>query len=70
MVRRRPLVVVVPTGDEMRPIGAEPTPGEILDTNSLMLASQAREIGCDARVTEIIRDDPDADRQDSSRGRH
>ncbi len=59
MVRRRPLVVVVPTGDEMRPIGAEPTPGEILDTNSLMLASQAREIGCDARVTEIIRDDPE-----------
>ena len=55
MVRRRPLVVVIPTGDEMRPIGAEPTPGEILDTNSLMLSSQAREIGCDARVTEIIR---------------
>jgi putative molybdopterin biosynthesis protein len=57
-VRRRPLVVIVPTGDEIRPIGAEPAPGEILDTNSLMLAAQAREIGCEARITEIIADDP------------
>ncbi|MFC5948042.1 molybdopterin biosynthesis protein [Pseudonocardia lutea] len=57
-VRRAPVVVVVPTGDEIRPIGTEPAPGEILDTNSLMLAAQAREIGCTARVTEIVRDDP------------
>jgi putative molybdopterin biosynthesis protein len=58
-VRRRPLVVIVPTGDEIRPIGTEPAPGQILDTNSLMLAAQAREIGCEARVTEIHGDDPD-----------
>ena len=58
-VHRRPLVVIIPTGDEIRPIGAEPAPGEILDTNSLMLAAQAREIGCDARVTDIVADDPD-----------
>ena len=54
-----PVVVIVPTGDEIRPIGTEPEPGEILDTNSLMLAAQAREIGCDGRVTDIIADDPD-----------
>ncbi|HXY43740.1 MAG TPA: molybdopterin biosynthesis protein [Acidimicrobiales bacterium] len=58
MVRRRPLVVIVPTGDEIRPIGTEPGPGEILDTNSLMLAAQARELGCDTQVTEIVPDDP------------
>jgi putative molybdopterin biosynthesis protein len=58
-VHRRPLVVIVPTGDEIRPIGTEPAPGEILDTNSLMLAAQAREIGCDAQVTDIVADDPD-----------
>ena len=59
MVRRRPLVIIVPTGDEIRPIGTEPAPGEIPDTNSLMLAAQAREIGCDAQVTGINADDPD-----------
>jgi putative molybdopterin biosynthesis protein len=58
-VRRAPVVVVIPTGDEIRPIGTEPAPGEILDTNSLMLAAQARELGCTARVTPIVADDPD-----------
>ncbi len=59
MVRRRPVVVIVPTGDEIRPAGAELAPGEIVDTNSLMLAAQAREIGCDAQVTAIVGDDPE-----------
>ncbi|HEX5493187.1 MAG TPA: molybdopterin biosynthesis protein [Mycobacteriales bacterium] len=57
-VRRAPVVVIVPTGDEIRPIGTDLSPGEILDTNSLMLAAQARDVGCDARVTDIIPDDP------------
>lgn len=59
-VRRAPLVVIVPTGDEIRPIGADLGPGDILDTNSMMLAAQAREAGCDARVTDIVPDDPAA----------
>jgi molybdopterin molybdotransferase/putative molybdopterin biosynthesis protein len=59
-VRRRPRVVVVPTGDEIRPIGAALGPGQIPDTNSLMLAAQAREIGCTASVTDIVVDDPAA----------
>jgi putative molybdopterin biosynthesis protein len=58
-VRRRALVLIVPTGDEVRPVGAALGPGEILDTNSLMLAEQAREAGCDARVLPIEPDDPD-----------
>jgi putative molybdopterin biosynthesis protein len=57
-VRRAPVVVIVPTGDEIRPIGTDLAPGEILDTNSLMLAAQARELGCEARVSAIVRDDP------------
>ena len=57
-VRRRPLVLILPTGDEVRPIGTEPGPGEIIDTNSLMLAEQAREIGCEARCLPIEPDDP------------
>jgi putative molybdopterin biosynthesis protein len=59
VVRRAPVVAVLPTGDEVREIGAEPGPGEILDTNSLMLAAQAREAGCDALRLEIEPDDPD-----------
>ncbi len=58
-VRRRPIVAVLPTGDELRPIGEEPGPGEILDTNSLMLAAQAREAGCEARRLPICPDDPE-----------
>ncbi|HTX26790.1 MAG TPA: molybdopterin biosynthesis protein [Streptosporangiaceae bacterium] len=57
-VRRKALVLILPTGDEVRPVGTEPGPGEILDTNSLMLAEQAREVGCEARVLPIEPDDP------------
>jgi molybdopterin molybdotransferase/putative molybdopterin biosynthesis protein len=59
-VRRAPVVAVIPTGDEIRPIGAALEPGDILDTNSLMLAEQAREVGCEANVAEIVPDDPAA----------
>ena len=59
LVHRPPRVVVIPTGDEIRPLGTEPAPGEIPDTNSLMLAAQATEVGCDAHVTGIVPDDPD-----------
>jgi putative molybdopterin biosynthesis protein len=58
-VRRAPMVVIVPTGDEIRPIGSELGPGEILDTNSMMLAAQAHEAGCEARVTDIVADKPE-----------
>lgn len=58
-VRRKGLVLVLPTGDEVRPIGTETGPGEILDTNSLMLAEQAREAGWDARCLPIEPDDPE-----------
>jgi putative molybdopterin biosynthesis protein len=57
-VRKKPLVLVLPTGDEVRPIGTEPGPGEIVDTNSLMLAEQAREAGGQARVLPVEPDDP------------
>jgi putative molybdopterin biosynthesis protein len=57
-VRRAPVVTVLPTGDEVRPIGTATGPGEILDTNSLMLATQAREAGCVARCLPIEPDDP------------
>ena len=56
-VRRRPVVAILPTGDEMRSIGSELERGELLETNSLMLAGQAREAGCEAVVLPIEPDD-------------
>jgi putative molybdopterin biosynthesis protein len=58
-VRRRPVVAVLPTGDEVRPIGSETAAGEVLDTNSLMLAAQATEAGCEAIRLDIQPDDPE-----------
>src|SRR5215208_2593399 len=58
-VRRAPRVVVIPTGDEVRPLGSEPAAGELVDTNSLMLVAQAREAGCEAGAVPILADDPD-----------
>jgi molybdopterin molybdotransferase/putative molybdopterin biosynthesis protein len=60
LVHRRPVVAVLPTGDEVRPVGTQTGPGEILDTNSLMLAAQAREAGCEAHTLPIEPDDPEA----------
>ena len=59
LVRRRPVVAVLPTGDEIRPVGTEPAPGMIVDTNSLMLAAQAEAAGCEAWRGEILPDDPE-----------
>jgi putative molybdopterin biosynthesis protein len=57
-VHRAPVVAIVPTGDEIRPLGSATGPGEIPDTNSLMLAAQAREAGCRTEVSPITPDVP------------
>jgi len=56
VVRRRPVVTVIPTGDELRPIGAELAEGDLPDTNSVMLAAQAEQAGCEAHRFEIVPD--------------
>ncbi|MGI8505767.1 MAG: molybdopterin biosynthesis protein [Solirubrobacteraceae bacterium] len=59
IVRRPPVVALLPTGDEMRPVGSELDRGELLETNSLMLAGQAQELGCEVVTLPIEPDDPD-----------
>jgi putative molybdopterin biosynthesis protein len=59
-VRRRPVVAIVPTGDEIRPVGAVLARGDILDTNSLMLAARCRQLGAAPQVGAIVPDEPDA----------
>lgn len=60
VVARLPVVAIIPTGDEIRPLGSTARPGEILDTNSLMLAARCRQLGAIPAVSEIQPDDPDA----------
>lgn len=57
-VRRTPLVAILPTGDEIVPLGQAQSAGQIEDTNSLMLAAQAREVGAEPLVCAISPDDP------------
>ena len=59
-VARQPLVAIIPTGDEIRPPGSTARPGEILDTNSLMLAARCRQLSALPLVSQIQPDDPDA----------
>jgi putative molybdopterin biosynthesis protein len=59
-VARQPVVAIIPTGDEIRPLGSTARSGEILDTNSLMLAARCRQLGAMPAVSEIQPDDPDA----------
>ena len=59
-VARRPAVAIIPTGDEIRPAGAALRRGDIIDTNSLMLAARCRQLGALPEVGAIVPDDPDA----------
>jgi len=59
-VARRPVAAIIPTGDEIRPVGSELGPGEVTDSNSLLLAARAGETGAQPTVSDVQPDDPDA----------
>ena len=56
-VRRRPRVVVIPTGTELVQPGSPLKPGDIIETNSRMLGNFAREWGAEWVPHPIVRDD-------------
>ncbi len=58
-VARRPRVAILPTGTELVPIGTELKRGDILEYNSLVLASQVRTMGGLASRFSITPDDFD-----------
>jgi putative molybdopterin biosynthesis protein len=58
-IARRPVVAIIPTGDEIRPVGSVLGPGEIIDSNSLMLAGRATQSGAVPQVSLVQPDDPD-----------
>jgi putative molybdopterin biosynthesis protein len=59
-VARRPVVAIIPTGDEIRPAGSDLGPTDITDSNSIMLAAQAAGCGAQPVVCGVQPDDPGA----------
>lgn len=58
-VVRKPLVFIIPTGSELVERGSQDmAPGEIVESNSYMLAGLAREWGADVIRHDIVPDDP------------
>jgi len=55
---RRPRVAVVPTGTELRRPGEQLAPGEIYESNSLLLAAQLRSAGAEPELFGAVADDP------------
>lgn len=58
-VSRKPKVAILPTGSELVPIGSKLKSGDILEYNSLVLASQIKQMGGEATRYPIIKDDFD-----------
>lgn len=56
-VRPKPVVAILPTGDELIQPGDEPRPGCVIEFNSRMIASFVREWGGEPRRLEPVRDD-------------
>ena len=57
LVRRRPRVAILPTGDELVPAGRRPGRGQIVESNGRALAAAAREAGAEPLVLPAARDD-------------
>ncbi|MEX0717656.1 MAG: molybdopterin molybdotransferase MoeA [Planctomycetaceae bacterium] len=58
LVRRRPRVAVLATGDELVPVDETPGPGRIRNSNETMLCAQLRRAGAEAVPLGIARDEP------------
>jgi molybdopterin molybdotransferase len=61
-VSRTPRVVVLPTGSELRSPGTALGPGEIYESNSVLLRAQLVSAGADVTVLEPVADNEDATR--------
>ncbi len=55
-VRKRPLVAIIPTGDELVSPGAPPEPGQLIEFNSAILSAFVTEWGGEPEVYPIVRD--------------
>ncbi|MEQ9731104.1 MAG: gephyrin-like molybdotransferase Glp [Candidatus Methanoperedens sp.] len=58
-VFRKPLVAVIPTGEELVPRGMETKEGEVYETNGLMASLYVMKWGGNAKLLDIVTDDPE-----------
>lgn len=59
-VFRKPLVVIIPTGEELVPRNRKDLQaGEVYETNGLMASMYIKKWGCDIRLLKIVTDSPD-----------
>jgi len=59
-VFRKPLVVIIPTGEELVQRGkTDLKAGEVYETNGLMASLYIQKWGCDVRLLKIVTDSPD-----------
>ncbi|OUE09817.1 Molybdopterin molybdenumtransferase [Clavibacter michiganensis] len=59
MVRRRPVVLLLSTGLELRGPGEELAPGQVHDANSVALAAALHAAGAEVRALRVASDEPD-----------
>ena len=59
-VIRKPLVGIIPTGDEIIPPCTDPKPGDIVDFNGSIFSAMVRQWGAEAKVYPIVPDKFDA----------
>lgn len=57
-VMAKPIIGILPTGDEIVPPSMSPRPGEVMEFNSTIFSGMLTEWGAQPRVYPIIRDDP------------
>jgi molybdopterin molybdotransferase len=57
LVRTRPVVGIISTGDELVDCSVKPHKGQIRDVNSMLLAAAVTEMGCQAKLYGILKDD-------------
>ncbi len=58
-IYHRPLVAIIPTGEEVVPRGKPLEAGMVWETNSLMTACYVRQAGGFPRINDIVTDDPE-----------
>ncbi len=72
VVRKRPRVLIIPTGSELKnwqEVAPETLgPGEVVESNSTVLAALCRDLGAEPVVNARVRDDMDAIRETVSHG--
>lgn len=67
-VLRRPVVGIIPTGDELVRPCAAPKPGEVMEFNSAIFSSMLREWGAEPRVWPIVAGRAGKDKDGAGRG--